>query len=101
MPKFQVNIAQYVRAYGSVTVEAETAEQAAEMITLDLVRAEFEPHGTGNDLDYSNTCETCITEVLDEDTCDKILDLYQEVPTVVETLPVFIRHRQSPVVAVI
>jgi hypothetical protein len=50
MPTFKTNIAMDVRAYGSVSVEADTLEQAVSLITAEYVAKNFEPHGSGSDI---------------------------------------------------
>jgi hypothetical protein len=55
MPKYYVNVAMSIRAYGSVAIYGETAEEARKTLTADYIADNFEPHGGGDDdLDYDH-----------------------------------------------
>lgn len=57
--KYHVNVAMSIRAYGSVAIYGETAEEARKTLTAAYIAENFEPHGGGDDdldddLDYDH-----------------------------------------------
>ncbi len=70
MPEFTTSIAMDVRAYGSVTVEAETEQQAKQKLTAEYVADNFIPHGSGSDdFDMNHPLEIWAEGFNDESGC--------------------------------
>ena len=68
LKEFTINIAQSIRAYGSVTVEANNLDEALAKIDGDYVYNHFEPHGSGDDdFEYRNAKEIWLCDGFCED----------------------------------
>lgn len=63
MPDFNLNIAMSIRAYGCMTISAETQQDALASLTKDLVSDGFTPHGGSDDFCYDEPENICITAV--------------------------------------
>jgi hypothetical protein len=87
MPKFHINVAMNVRAYGFVEIEAGTIEEAQAKIDAPLLRNEFQTHGAGDDdFDYSHPTEVHLSDywvddgVNDSPAIDICVDLPDPLP---------------------
>ena len=68
MAKFKIHVAQDIRAYGYVEIEADSLEAAVAKIDHGYIHEHFQPHGHGSDdLDYGNARARCLTDAYDED----------------------------------
>jgi hypothetical protein len=70
MPEFKARVAMNARVYGSVTIEANTLEEAGKLIDAQYVSDNFTPHGGNNDIDYSHPSAIWVECVQDEDADD-------------------------------
>jgi len=52
LTEYTADVAMDVRAYGSITIKAETAQAALDSLTAKYVAENFSPHGSGDD-DFS------------------------------------------------
>lgn len=74
MTKYTANIAMDVRAYGSVSVTGDNPEEAKSKLTAKYVAENFEPHGSGNDIDYEHPSEIWAEYLWDEDAGQMMTD---------------------------
>lgn len=66
---FVIHIAQDIRAYGYVEVEAAELDAAIAKVNHAYVREHFTPHGSGSDdFDYDNARAVCLTQAFEDDT---------------------------------
>lgn len=86
---FHVHVAQYVRAYGYVTVQAESPEKAIEAVTMQSIAEDFTPHGSKDDLDYKNNTQAVVTDVINAETED-VTEVYQDVSEDVKKFMVWV-----------
>lgn len=74
--EWRINVAQDIRAYGSVTVTAPTLAEAVALVDHVYVLDNFNPHGSGaDDFDHANARAVCLTEAEDEDGTTFPLDI--------------------------
>lgn len=76
MAQFTLTLAQTVRVYGEVTVNAETAEQAAEIARMHAADGNVKGNVWDNvtDVEYSTACEETIISIENEDSSDVFCD---------------------------
>ena len=67
MSTYTIHVAQYVRCYGTVTVEAESPEAAAASLDAATVAERFTPYGDGEDMDRLNTRDVHLSDWDDEE----------------------------------
>jgi hypothetical protein len=73
---FTIYIAQDIRAYGTVEVEADDLDAAIAKVDHAYVRKHFSPHGSGSDdFDYDNARAVCLTDAYGDDDEYTVLDI--------------------------
>lgn len=81
MPKFTIDVAMDIRAYGTATIEAETAEEAFAGLTAEIVAETFEPHGHGSDdYDHEHPQDIWLQGVWQDDDGNEGDGMHRDVP---------------------
>lgn len=95
MQEFRINVAMDVRAYGSLRVQADNIEAAAERVTPEMVADKFEPHGSSEDIDWHNPTDIWLSEAIDDGSGEE-REVHREIPgTMVGTIWIVITEGDS------